>query len=75
MGFMTFDSVAHLAMVLPSCAEKPSDKSQWLGMVWHSACTTHICYGEIGVFFCYNWQYSCRYRPYYTPTVLDNLMF
>ena len=25
--------------------------------------------------FCYNWQYSCLYKPYYTPTTLDNLMF
>ena len=22
--------------------------------------------------FCYNWQYSCLYRPYYTPTTLDS---
>ena len=25
--------------------------------------------------FCYNWQYSCLYKPYYTPTMLDSLMF
>ena len=25
--------------------------------------------------FCYNWQYSCLYKPYYTPTALDILMF
>ena len=25
--------------------------------------------------FCYNWQYSCLYKPYYTPTTLDSLMF
>ena len=29
---------------------------------------------EIGG-FCYNWQYSCLYKPYYTPKTLDSLMF
>ena len=24
--------------------------------------------------FCY-WQYSCLYKPHYTPTMLDSLMF
>ena len=40
----------------------------------HGARTTHICQGEIGG-FCYYWQYSCLYRPYYTPPMLDSLMF
>ena len=39
----------------------------------HSAHTVPILQGEIGD-FCYNWQYSCLYIPYYTPTMLDNLM-
>ena len=29
---------------------------------------------ELG-FFCYNRQYSCLYKPYYTTTTLDSLMF
>ena len=24
---------------------------------------------------CYNWQYSCLYKPYYTTTTLDSLIF
>ena len=32
-----------------------------------------IYQGEIGGFGHY-WQYSCLYRPYYTPTWLDGLM-
>ena len=40
----------------------------------HSAGTTRTWQEEIGG-FCYNWQYSCQYKPYYTPTTLDSLMF
>ena len=28
---------------------------------------------KLGV-FCYNWQYSCLSRPYYTPTTLGSLI-
>ena len=29
---------------------------------------------KLGV-VCYIWQYSCLYKPYYTPTTLDSPMF
>ena len=44
------------------------------GMCVHSAGTARTWQEEIGG-FCYNWQYPCLYRPYYTPTTLDSLMF
>ena len=40
----------------------------------HSAGAACTWLKEIGG-FCYNWQYSCLYKPYYTPITLDSLMF
>ena len=43
------------------------------GVCAQHAHKAHVTGKKWGV--CYNWQYSCRYTPYYTPAMLDSLMF
>ena len=40
----------------------------------HNTRTARICQEETGI-FCYYWQYSCLYTPYYPHTMLGCLMF
>ena len=46
-----------------------------MSSVHGTTCTVHTGQGEIGGGVDYNWHYSCLYKPYYTPTMLDSLMF
>ena len=43
---------------------------------WGRVCTARAqrAHEESGV-LCYNWQYSCLYKQYYTPATLDTLTF
>ena len=69
----TFVKLLKCRPVICSGVQRPV-KGGVLAQRAHSAGTARICQGEIGG-VTYYWQYSCLYRPYYNPTMLDGLMF